>query len=123
MDDTRKKLMEALAGIGEYGRRSARNFGMGIDNGREVAQDIQSYIPPVVDDYASMVSQFMPGTTVVDAMRMGGEAGRLWTEGNYPDALDRYGDAILAPLGEVSFLAPGGPLFQGANKGIKMAMK
>ncbi len=44
----------------------------------------------------------------MDSMRLGSEAGRAWSEGDYPAALGRMGDAVLAPVNDAFFLLPGG---------------
>jgi len=96
--------------LAEYGRRSARNIGSGVDDVRAIVANAQKRIPPSVDEAAGMVASYMPGYSVFEAMQLGADSGRHWREGDYGDSLISMGEAISAPLGEAVWLIPGGGL-------------
>lgn len=79
-----------------------------LEEFRSDAQALRAQVPPVVDEYAGMASRWMPGVGALDSVRMGSEASGMWREGRYADALDRYADALHAPINEVLWFAPGG---------------
>lgn len=103
--EKKRSLADDLA---EYGRRSVRNFGNGVDDVRALVAEAQKSIPPSVDEAAGVAASLMPGYGVMEAMRLGSDSGRQWREGAYGDALITMGHAVDAPFNEVLWAVPGG---------------
>lgn len=91
-----EKKGSELAGLLSMVRDSARN---GMDR-------LDKSAPKEVHEAADFVASNLPGYYVMDSMRLGREAGGLWNQGNYGDALIKYSDALERPLNEAFFFIP-----------------
>lgn len=98
------RLASILASLERYGDGSIAS----LEKMRGDVQGAVASAPPWLDEAAGEASRLLPGVGALDSMRMGSEAGGMWREGRYADSLDRYADALHAPINEVFWFTPGG---------------
>lgn len=106
------RLAKMLAALERYGEGSATS----LEKMRSDVQEMARMVPPEVDEYAAMASRWMPGVHALDSIRMGSEASGLWRDGDYAGSLNRYADALEAPIHDVLWFVPGGGLIPKAVK-------
>ena len=107
-----KKKRSLADELRQYGERSVD----GLARMGNSLSELLAQVPKPVDEAAYMVAGLMPGAATLESIRLGGDSGRLWREGNYGDSIIRMGEAIDAPFDDVFWLIPGGGLVRKVAK-------